>query len=90
LRVAFTDDAPDETCIDIIWELTKRKIVYEKAAHKGYMFNIEPEHDYEWVLHFLRSKEEEGLLWLYEPPTTQAKFKENGLRKSLNIRSDDN
>ena len=70
LRVAFTNEAPDEKCIDIIWELTKRNMVYEKATYKGYMFNIKPEHDYQWALNFLKSKEEDGLLWLYEQPTT--------------------
>jgi hypothetical protein len=70
LRVAFTDEAPDEKCIDIIWDLTQRNILYEIATYKGYMFNIEPENDYEWVLNFLKSKQEEGLLWLYEQSTT--------------------
>ena len=66
LRVAFTDEAPDKNCVDIIWELVKRKILYEIATYKGYMFNIGPKNDYEWALNFLKKKEEEGLLWLYE------------------------
>ena len=66
VRVAFTDEAPDEKCVDIIWALAKRKILYEIATHKGYMFNIGPKNDYEWTLNFLRAKEEEGLLWLFE------------------------
>lgn len=67
LRIAFTDEAPDKKCVDIIWKLAKRKILYEIATHKGYMFNIRPEDDYEWTLNFLKAKEAEGLLWLYEP-----------------------
>ena len=70
LRVVFIDDAPDKIYVGIILELTKRNIFYEKAAYKRYMFNVEPENDYEWALNFLKSKEEEGLLWLYEQSTT--------------------
>jgi hypothetical protein len=33
------------------------------------MFNVEPKHDYEWALNFLKAQEEEGLLRLFEPPT---------------------
>lgn len=69
LRVVFTDEAPDENCVDIIWELAKRNILYEIVTHKRYMFNIEPKDDYKSALNFLRSKEEEGLLWLYEQST---------------------
>lgn len=70
LRVAFTDEATDEKCVDIIWELTKRNILHEIATYKGYMFTVESKNDYEWALNFLKEKEEEGLLWLYEQPTT--------------------
>ena len=68
LRVAFTDESPDDKCVDIIWELTKQNISYEVAAYKGYVFNVKPENDYDWARNFLLEKEREGLLWLYEQP----------------------
>ncbi len=33
------------------------------------MFNVPPTSDYTWAQSFLKSKEEEGLLWLYEQPS---------------------
>lgn len=66
LRVIFQDEAPDETCVDIIWELAQHGIQYEKPVFKRYMFNVTPHQDYNWVRDFLQTKEEEGLLWLFE------------------------
>jgi hypothetical protein len=68
LRVIFTDESPDDTCVDILRELSKRNILSEKAAHKRFMFNVGPDTDYDWALNYLKEKEEEGLLWLYEQP----------------------
>ncbi len=68
LRVIFTEDADDETCVDVIWELTQRGIAHEQAASKNYMFNIAPNDDYAWAQDFLRAKDQEGILWLYEQP----------------------
>ncbi|MBD1864417.1 MULTISPECIES: DUF4265 domain-containing protein [Trichocoleus] len=62
LRVIFSDEAPEDDCVDIIIELRQRGIQYEKPAFKCYMFNIPPDSDYEWARDFLRAKEEEGLL----------------------------
>ena len=33
------------------------------------MFNVPPTSDYTWAQSVLKSKEEEGLLWLYEQPS---------------------
>jgi len=68
LRVIFRDETPDETCIDIIWELIQHGIAYEKSASKSYSFNVAPKDDYIWARDFLRAKDAEGLLWLYEQP----------------------
>jgi hypothetical protein len=32
------------------------------------MFNIAPNDDYAWAQDFLRAKDQEGILWLYEQP----------------------
>jgi len=66
MRVIFRDETPDDTCVDIIWELGQRKIFSEKVAHKRFMFNVPPTSDYTWAQNFLRDKESAGLLWLYE------------------------
>ncbi len=66
LRVVFGDETPDDTCIDIMWELNQRSIASEKADHKRFMFNVPPEGDYVWARGFLKEKEDQGLLWLYE------------------------
>ncbi len=68
LRVIFQPDTPDETCVDILWELGKRNILPEKSAHKHFMFNAPPESDYLWARDYLKEKDSEGLLWLYEQP----------------------
>ena len=66
LRVIFTNEVPDDECSNIVRELVQREILYETPIQKRYMFNVEPRNDYEWAVSFLRSKEEAGLLWLYE------------------------
>ena len=71
LRVIFKDETPDDVGIDIIWELRQHGLAYEKAAFKRYMFNVEPKDDYVQARDYLRAKEEEGLLWLYEQPDVQ-------------------
>ncbi len=38
------------------------------------MFNIEPGINYEIILDFLKSKEIEELLWVYESPVEQQSF----------------
>ena len=68
LRVIFQPDTPDDTCVDIMWELGQRDILAEKSAHKHFMFNVSPSSDYEWARDYLREKDLEGLLWLYEQP----------------------
>src|SRR5215510_322463 len=40
LRVIFRPETPDDTCVDIMWELGKRKILSEKAVHKHFSFNV--------------------------------------------------
>lgn len=66
LRVIFRDETPDDTCVDIMWELRQRGIVGEKVAHKRFMFNVPPTSEYGWASDLLHAKEQEGLLWLYE------------------------
>lgn len=66
LRLIFKDETPDDICIDIIREVNQRNILCEKVATKQFMFNIPPTSDYAWAQDFLKTKEEEGLLWLYE------------------------
>lgn len=68
LRVIFQPDTSDDICVDIIWKLAKRNIIPEKSAHKHFMFNVPPESDYLWARDYLREKDSEGLLWLYEQP----------------------
>ncbi len=51
-----------------MWELGQRNILPEKSAHKHFMFNVPPESDYLWARDYLREKDLEGLLWLYEQP----------------------
>lgn len=68
LRVIFKEETPDDVCVDIIWALTQRGILYERPVFKHYMFNIAPDDDYAWARDFLHAKEDEGLLWLYEKP----------------------
>lgn len=62
LRVIFTEEADEETCVDIIWELIQRGIAHERAVSKNYMFNVVPNNDYIWVRDFLRAKDQEGVL----------------------------
>lgn len=66
LRVAFQKEVPAETAVQIVSELMKRKVFFEKAGERHFMFNIEPDTDYETMKDYLRSKEAEGLLWFYE------------------------
>lgn len=66
LRVIFRDETPDDTCVDIMWELRQRDIASEKVAHKRFMFNVPSTSDYDWARDFLKMKEHQGLLWLYE------------------------
>jgi hypothetical protein len=66
LRVVFRDETSDDACIDIMWELNRRSIVSEKVADKRFVFNVPPESDYVWARDFLKLKENEDLLWLYE------------------------
>src|SRR5689334_2410366 len=66
LRVIFCPETPDDTCVDIMWELGQKKILSEKATHKHFSFNVPPNADYVWARDYLRTKDTEGLLWLYE------------------------
>ncbi len=66
LRVIFRDETPDDTCVDIMWELKQRNIFSEKVTHKKFMFNVPPDSDYSWAKDFLKTKEDQNLLWLYE------------------------
>ncbi|HET9914718.1 MAG TPA: DUF4265 domain-containing protein [Anaerolineales bacterium] len=66
LRVAFQEEVSDEAVGHILSELREKQVYYEKAIARLYMFNLEPSIDYEAVRDYLKSKQEEGLLWLYE------------------------
>ncbi|HEY9747499.1 MAG TPA: DUF4265 domain-containing protein [Allocoleopsis sp.] len=66
LRVIFCDETSEEDCIDIIHALHQQGIYDEKFYFKCYGFVVEPNQDYEAVCKYLRVKEDEGYLWLYE------------------------
>lgn len=66
LRVIFCDETSEEDCIDIIHELHQQGIHDEKFYFKCYGFVVEPSQNYEAVCNYVRIKEEEGYLWLYE------------------------
>jgi hypothetical protein len=67
LRVIFRDETSDEEAVDtVIMPLLEKGIVYEMAAKGHCMFNIPPDADYVGVRDFLREKDVEGILWLYE------------------------
>ncbi len=66
LRVIFKTETSDDICVDIMRELKQRNIFSEKVTHKQFMFNIPPESDFSWVRDFLKEKENEDILWLYE------------------------
>ena len=66
LRVMFCEETTEENCVDIIWELRRKGIDYEKFFFKCYGFVVEPNQDYEAVRNYLQIKEEEGYLWIYE------------------------
>jgi hypothetical protein len=66
LRVEFREETSAENAVDVIKELRKKHVFYEKGSFKRYMFNVEPEINYETIRDFLKSKEEEGLLWVIE------------------------
>jgi hypothetical protein len=66
LRVEFKEETSAENVVDVIMKLRENKVLYEKASARRYMFNIEPSTNYENIRDFLKSKEEEGLLWVYE------------------------
>ena len=66
LRVKFKEETSAENAVDIIIKLREKQVLYEKASARRYMFNIEPSTNYENIRDFLKSKEEEGLLWVYE------------------------
>src|SRR5690349_1725335 len=46
LRVIFREEAPEEICVDILWELGKQKIFSEKVTDRRFMFNVPPTSDY--------------------------------------------
>ncbi len=71
LRVIFREDAPEEECIDVIWDLKQHSVFYEKSAQHSYMFNVEPHHNYILIRDYLKERETEGLLWLYEQPESE-------------------
>lgn len=66
LRVQFREETSAENAVDIIGNMRQKQVFYEKAGQGRYMFNIEPDTNYEIILDFLKSKEKEGLLWVYE------------------------
>jgi hypothetical protein len=66
LRVQFKEETSAENAVDIISNLRQKQVFYEKAGKRRYMFNIEPDANYENVLEFLKSKEQEDLLWVYD------------------------
>ena len=66
LRVEFKEETSAENAVDVIMKLREKQVLYEKASARRYMFNIEPSTNYENIRDFLKSKEEEGLLWVYE------------------------
>jgi hypothetical protein len=66
IRVEFKEETTAENAVDVIMELKAKKVFYEKAGRRIYMFNVEPNVNFESIQDFLKSKEAEGLLWLYE------------------------
>lgn len=66
LWVEFKEETTTENAVDVIMELKARKVFYEKAGHRIYMFNVGPDTNFENIQDFLKSKEEQGLLSLYE------------------------
>jgi hypothetical protein len=64
LRVKFAETTPPDAAIDVVLELRRRGIPYEKAGAR-YLFNLGPAADYERALRYLTDRETEGLLWLY-------------------------
>ena len=66
LRVEFKEETTAENAVDVIMELKAKKVFYERAGRRIYNFNVEPSVNFESIQEFLKSKETEGLLWLYE------------------------
>lgn len=66
LHVEFMEETTAEDAVDVIMELKAKKVFYERAGRRIYNFNVEPNVNFESVQVFLKSKEAEGLLWLYE------------------------
>ena len=66
LRVKFREETSAENAVDVIMELRRKDVFYEKGSLRRYMFNIKPTVNYEAIRDFLKAKEEDGLLWVYE------------------------
>lgn len=66
LRVKFRPEIPVETMQKVTKELLAHHICSEKVGPTQFLYNVEPSDDYEWIVHYLESKQDEGLLWLYE------------------------
>ena len=66
LHVEFMEETTAEDAVDVIMELKAKKVFYESAGRRIYSFNVESNVNFESVQVFLKSKEAEGLLWLYE------------------------
>ena len=66
VRVMFRPEIPAATMQKVIKELLAHHISSEKVGPTQFLYNVEPSDDYEWIAHYLGSKQDEGLLWLYE------------------------
>lgn len=66
LRVEFKEETTAENAVDVIMELKAKKVFYERGGRRVYMFNVEPDVNFESIQDFLKSKEEEGLLSFFE------------------------
>ncbi len=66
LRVKFRPEIPAESMHRVTSQLLAHHIFAEKVGPTQFLYNVEPSDDYEWMEHYLKSKQDEGLLWIYE------------------------
>jgi len=53
LRVKFRQETPAETALNVIAELRAKQVFYEKVGPAQFLFNVEPNNDYEWIENYL-------------------------------------
>lgn len=66
LQVEFAKETSAENAVDVIEELKRKKVFYERAGARFYVFNVEPDMNYEEIHGLLKTKEDEGVLRIYE------------------------